>query len=166
MDRSPELLFLVRRSFARVSLLFGGGGEAVDEGEVIRELERRFLPALRAAQAEINADFPAVRAKVWSQPHGQATDSPGHVIALSCFFPEAATDQPDELTLEVCVAGVRGPTCLISADVIWGYPGRVEMELFDSSVAMSTDALQRIEAELPRLVEVLRTAVANGPPRN
>jgi hypothetical protein len=73
----------------------------VNDDDVVRELERRFLPALRAAEAEINAGFPGVRAGTWSQPHGQATDSPGHIIAVSCFFPDAPTDQPDEVTLQL-----------------------------------------------------------------
>jgi hypothetical protein len=136
----------------------------VYEKEVVRELERRFLPALRAAEAEINATFPEVRAGVWSQPIGQATDSPGHVIALSCFFPAAPADQPDEVTLELCVGGVGGPEPSLEADVIWSYPGQLEADLFPGKVPLSEQVLQRVEAELPRLVEVLQTAVRRGRP--
>jgi hypothetical protein len=136
----------------------------VDADQVVRALEQRFLPALRAAEAEINAGFPDVRAGVWSQPHGQLTDAPSHVIALSCFLPDAPPDQPDEVTLELCFGGVRGPSPSVDADVVWGYPGQVEADLFPSTVAMSEEALRRVEAELPRLVEVLQTAVRRGRP--
>ena len=136
----------------------------MDGDQVVRELERRFLPALRRAEAEINAGFPGVRAEAWSQPHGQATDSPGYVIALSCYFPDAPADQPDEVTLELCVGGIGGPKPSLEADVIWGCPGQVELDLFPGSVAMSEDAVQRIEAELPRLVQVLQAAVRRGRP--
>jgi hypothetical protein len=136
----------------------------VDRAEPVGDLERRFLPSLRAAEAEINAAFPGVQARVWSLPVGRATDSPGHVIALSCFFPEAPPNQPDEVTLELCIGSVRGPSPSLEADVIWGHPGQLEADLFPGTVAMSEDALRRIEAELPRLVEVLRTAVRRGRP--
>jgi hypothetical protein len=91
-------------------------------------------------------------------------DSPGHDIALSCFFPDAPADQPDEVTLQLSVGCVRGPRPSLEVDVIWDYPGQVEADLFEGSVAMSEDALRRIETELPRLLEILRTAVRRGRP--
>jgi hypothetical protein len=142
----------------------GLGGEVTDGAEPVGDLERRLLPSLRAAEAEINAAFPGVQARVWSLPVGQATDSPGHVIALSCFFPEAPPNQSDEVTLQVCIGSVRGPGPSLDAAVIWGYPGQLEADLFPGPVAMSEDALRQLEAELPRLLEVLRTAVTRGRP--
>src|SRR5207248_786896 len=136
-----------------LSLIVQQRGRVVKGDELVRELEWRFVPALRAAETEINAGFPGVRAGVWSQPHGQATDSPGHVIALSCVFPDAPPDQPDEVTLELCFGGVRGPSPTLEADVVWSYPGQLEADLFPGTVAMSAEALGQIEAELPRLLE-------------
>jgi hypothetical protein len=81
-----------------------------------------------------------------------------------CFFPDAPSGQPDEVTLELSVRGVGGPRPSLEADVIWGYPGQVETDLIPGSVAISKDALRRIEAALPRLAEVLRTAVRRGRP--
>jgi hypothetical protein len=134
----------------------------MDQDETVRELERRFLPALRAAETEINAGFAGVRAGTWSQPHGQATDSPGHVIALSCDVPDQ--DQRAEVTLELCFGAIQGPSPSVEAHVIWDYPGQVEADLFPDSVAMTENALRQIEEELPRLVEILRMAVRRGRP--
>jgi hypothetical protein len=132
--------------------------------ERVRDWERRFLPALRAAEAEINAGSTGVRAGVWSQPCGQATDSPGHVIALSCLLPGAPSEQADEVTLELCFSGIRRPEPTVEAHVVWDYPGQLEADLFPVAVAVSEDALQRIEAELPRLLEALQTALRKGRP--
>src|SRR4051794_37378364 len=145
--------------------MVGRGGGVVGGDEVVRDLVLLFLPALRAAGAEISAGFPGVRAQAWSQPHGQATDSPGHVIALSCLFPDAPPDQPDQVTLELCFGGVRGPSPAVEAGVIWSYPGQVEADLFPGAVALSEGALRRIESGLPRLVEHLRAAVRRGRPQ-
>jgi hypothetical protein len=134
----------------------------MNQDQTVRGLERRFLPALRAAAAEINGGFAGVRAGTWSQPHGQATDSPGHVIALSCDVPDQ--DQRAEVTLELCFGAIQGPSPSVEAHVIWDYPGQVEADLFPGNVAMNENALQHIEAELPRLVEILRTAVRRGRP--
>jgi hypothetical protein len=136
----------------------------VDSGEVIRELERRYLPALRAAETEINATFPGVRAGVWSEPHGQATNSTRHVIALSCLLSAAAVDQPDEVSLELCVGGFARPIPLIEVTVVWGYPGQMEADLFSGSTALTEEALARLDAELARLLTVLRAAVCRGRP--
>jgi hypothetical protein len=127
-------------------------------------LERRFLPALRAAEAEINAGVSGVRAAVWSQHFGQATDSPGHVIALSCFFPNAPPDQPDEVSLELSFGGVTGPNPTVEADVVWGHPGQAEADLFPRPVPLTEESLRRVEIELPRLIEVLWSAVRRGRP--
>ncbi len=113
------------------------------EDATILELERRFLPALRAAAAEINAGFADVRAGTWSQPHGQATDSPGHVIALSCDVPDQ--DHRAEVTLELCFGALHGPSPSVEAHVIWDYPGEVETDLFPDSVAMTENALRQID---------------------
>jgi len=132
--------------------------------ELVRELERQFLPSLRAAEAEINASVPGVQAGAWSQPHGQATDSPGHVIALSCCLADAPPDQPDEVTLELCFGGVTGPTPTFEADVVWGHPGQVEADLFPGPVPLTEDALRIAERELPRLIQALWSAVRRGGP--
>jgi hypothetical protein len=129
----------------------------VGSTEVIRELERRFLLPLRVVATVINALFPNVRAAAWSQ---------GQVIALTCFFPVAPTDQPDEVSLQIVINDVQGPKSSLEVDVIWGYPGQVEEDLFNGSVPLSEHATGQIEAELPRLVEVLLTAVRRGRPLN
>jgi hypothetical protein len=133
-------------------------------GRVVCNMERRFLPALRAAQSEFSADFPDVRTTAWSQSCGEATDSPGQVIGLSCFFPQAPLDQPDEVSLTLSIGGVRGPGPTLDVDVCWSDPGGLEADLFPKTVPLSEEALQKVDAELPRLIEVLRTAVRRGRP--
>jgi hypothetical protein len=132
--------------------------------DLIRDLERRFLPRLRSAGAEIGAAFPEVRVQGWSQTHGQKTDSPGHVIGLSCVFLRARADQPDEVVLELCFGDVFGAAPTVDVDVIWGHPGQLELDLFPGKVTLSSQALDTIEAALPRLVEALRVAVRRGRP--
>jgi hypothetical protein len=123
-------------------------------------LEKRFLPGLRAAQAEISASFPDVRAETWSQTFGPGK---GHVIGLACVFPNARIDQPDNVSLDICF-GLRDPICTIDANVIWGHPGQLEAEVWPRPVPLTEEAIQRIESELPRLLQVLREAVQRGMP--
>jgi hypothetical protein len=130
----------------------------------VRGLERRFLPVLRAAEAEINAGGSGVRAGAWSQSHGQGTDSPGHVIALSCLFLDAPPDQPDEVALELDFSGVEGPCPTVDAHVVWGHPGQLEADLFPAPEPLSEDTLQKVEAGLPGLLEALRVAVRRRRP--
>ncbi len=132
--------------------------------DIIRDLGRRFLPPLRSAREEIRTAFPEYRVQVWSQTHGQKTESPGHVIGLSCFFPNAPLDQPDEVVLELGFAGVFASAPTVNVDLIWGHPGQIELDLFPGAVALTNEALNCIKAELPRLVEVFRVAVRRGRP--
>jgi len=137
----------------------------VDKDELVREIERRYLPALHSEEINISAAFPAVKAEVRSQAYGDRSDPAGYTIALAGFFPGAPTDQSDEVTLELSFAGIWGPKPLLEAAVFWGHPGgEVEVNLFQGEVPMSHDALTRLDAELPRLLQVFRDAVRRGRP--
>lgn len=132
--------------------------------KVANSLEQRFLASLQVAAADIKTEFRHVRAQAYSQPFGQATDSPGHAMGLSCFFPQAPDDQPDEVVLEIVLGGAWNPVPSIEVNVIWGYPGQVEADLFPVPVPLSDAVIQQIECELPRLLAVLRSAVQRGRP--
>src|SRR4051812_43353715 len=95
--------------------------------ELVRAVEARFLPSLRAAAHAIATRYPSVRATAWSHPHGE---SACQVIAVSCYFPNAPLNQPDQVTLQLCLSGLKGGAPSIDVDVIWGYPGQIEADLF------------------------------------
>ena len=134
--------------------------------EMDEMLEDRFLPALNVLLDQIQAEHPRVRAQVFSQPYGQATDTPGRVIGLSCRLPNAEDDQPDEVVLELVFHGKDQRTRTVEANVIWGHPGQVEADLFPVAVRMDDRSLQHLEEALPILAEALLKALDEaGPPR-
>jgi hypothetical protein len=103
---------------------------------------------------------------VWSQPHGQATASPGHVLALSCDLSPVPDDQPNEVSLELCVGGFARPEPLLEAAVGWSYPGQLEADAFSGTTAFNAASLARLDIELPNLLDALRAAVRRGRPRD
>jgi hypothetical protein len=133
--------------------------------EVVAELERRFLPRLAEAARHIERDFPAVRARPWSAPVGSATEYQGHAVGLECYLPDAPADMPDSLGLEVGVRHLTTAPELAEACVAWDHPsGACEIDLLESPVPYSAEALAAVEGRLGELVEAVRRAVARGKP--
>ena len=133
--------------------------------EVVAELERRLLPRLAEAAQQIERDFPAARARPWSAPVGSATEYQGHTVGLVCYFPDASADMPDSLGLDISVRHLTTAPELAEAYVAWNHPsGSCEIDLFESPVPYSTEALAALEARLGELVEAVRRAVGRGRP--
>jgi hypothetical protein len=132
---------------------------------LIEDVERRFLPTLREAGAAIAKDYPYVKVDAgYSNPFGEATDSPGHAIGISCLLKNADSDQPDEVVLEIVISQLKS-TPVIEADVIWGHPsGYIEMEILPKPVPIDVEVLGAIERDLSRLIRTLRAAIERGKP--
>ena len=90
--------------------------------EVVAELERRFLPQLAEAAHQIERDFPPARARPWSAPVGSATANQGHTVGLECWFPDAPSDMPDSLGLDISVQHLTTTPELAEAYVAWNHP--------------------------------------------
>jgi hypothetical protein len=139
--------------------------EGVAVSEVVAELERRFLPRLGEAARQIERDFPAARVRLWSGAVGSATDYQGHTVGLECYFPDAAADMPDSLALEISVQHLTTAPELAEAYVAWNHPsGACEIDLVESPVPYSAEALAAVEGRFGELVEAVRRAVARGKP--
>jgi hypothetical protein len=139
--------------------------EGARVSEVVAELERRVLPQLGEAARQIERDFPAARARPWSAPVGSATAYQGHTVGLECYFPDAPADRPDSLGLEISVWHLTTAPELAEAHVVWNHPsGACEIDLVESPVPYSAEALAAVEGQLGELVEAVRRAVARGKP--
>ena len=133
---------------------------------IVEELERRFLPQLRAVAEQLRREFPDVRISTWSSAIGSATSYQGHDLGIDCHFPAAPSDQPDNVALSIGVMHLTTEPKLSDAGVCWGAgagEGCHGAELFDSPIPYSAMALEQIEAGLPKLHEALRSALRNPP---
>ena len=134
----------------------------------LTELEDRFLPVFRKMATEISAEFPKVRTNVWSYPVGALTDYHGHGLGVECSIPSNLPDQtdPDQteyVALMINLKHLSAKPEIETVLVSWG-SGQVETKLIPEPVAITEDILVKIENSLPKLYEVLKSAVARGHP--
>jgi hypothetical protein len=133
--------------------------------DVVAELERRLLPRLTEAARRIERDFTPVGARPWSGPVGSLTEYQGHTVGLMCWFPDAPTDMPDSLGLDISVRHLTTVPELCAAYVAWDHPsGACEIDLIESPIPFSPAALDALEDRLEELVAAVRLAVGRGKP--
>ena len=133
---------------------------------IVEELERRFLPAFRTVAERLRHEFPGIRITTWSSPTGSATSYQGHDLGIDCLFPDAPSDQSDNVALYIGVMHLTTEPKLCDATVCWGAgagEGCHGTDLFDSRIPYSAAALDQVEAGLPLLYEALASALRNPP---
>ena len=134
----------------------------------LAQLEDRFLPVFRKMASEISAEFPRVHTNVWSYPVGALTDYQGHGLGVECSIPTNPVDPADQVQLEnvalmINLKHLSTQPEIDSVMVSWG-SGQVEAKLVSDSGEINENVLVEIENELPKLYEVLKSAVARGHP--
>jgi hypothetical protein len=132
------------------------------------QLEDRFLPVFRKMASEISAEFPRVHTNVWSYPVGALTDYQGHGLGVECSIPTNPVDPADQVQLEnvalmINLKHLSTQPEIDSVMVSWG-SGQVEAKLVSDSGEINENVLVEIENDLPKLYEVLKSAVARGHP--
>ena len=128
--------------------------------DIVAELERRFLPRLEAVATELQAEFPQFQIITWSSPTGSLTAYQGHDLGIDCLLPDAQPDQTYTMCLIIGVMHLTTTPKICDAAASGGPgPPYTKLDLLDAPIPFSLEALERIEAQLPRLVEVLRTAL-------
>jgi hypothetical protein len=133
--------------------------------DVVKDLEKRFLPMLHNMAKEINAEFPHVKTKVQSHSVGSATDFQGHSVALECCLPDVSIDQPDNIVLEITVKHINSKPEISSLDVCWGHPsGEIELFIAPENPECNDALFNDIEDFLPELSETLKMAIKRGRP--
>ena len=132
---------------------------------IVAELERRFLPHLQRIAAKLQTEFPKFQITTWSSPTGSLTEYQGHDLGIDCVLPDAPPDQPYTICLIIGVMHLTTSPEICDAEVSGG-PGTpgTELSLLDAPIPFSLEALEWIEAQLSRLVEVLRTALQRWHP--
>jgi hypothetical protein len=138
---------------------------------LIDELERRFLPRLEVMAAQLRNEFPDVRINTWSWSTGTATtDNPAHNLGIDCLFPFAPPSISDNVALIIGVIQVNRDPHLSELQVSWGADSTddcIDVDLLEAPIPWSPDAISRVEAALPTLLEVLTKALRHPPfPRN
>jgi hypothetical protein len=116
---------------------------------IVAELERRFLPVFRAEAARLQCEFPSVKIGAWSGSVGSKTSYQGYDVGIDCEFPDATDDQPNNVALCIGVMHLTTNPKICEAG----------LELLDSPIPYSLAELDRIEAQLPKLLNALETAI-------
>jgi hypothetical protein len=120
------------------------------------EFSRNALPLLEAAVTELLSQVEAVRIKLESSATNQ--------MILSAFFEVPRTDT-DMLFLNILFMTVDG-TEMVDATVQWDHDSLyTEAEVPEAGyVPATSENLERLFAELPRLIAAFKTAVLRGLP--
>lgn len=128
--------------------------------EVASNLIERIRPECEADAISLRAQYPAY--------HFSLTQDRN--LTLSCFFPQAPHDAPDEVALVVqflSSAGIQR----VMADITWGHPsGHIEASIphewssSDDWPVLTHEIAATIVADMPRLRGSFRRAVARGFP--
>lgn len=139
----------------------------VNNNPVVDELERRFLPALQAMSYRLRNEFPHICINVWSSATGSATtDNPAHDLGIDCRFEFAPQDQADNVALLIGVVQVNDDPYLSELGVWWGAGSTdccIGVDLLEHAIPWSIDAVNKIDASLPKLFETLVAALKNPP---
>ena len=116
---------------------------------------------------ECEADAVALRVEYPSYHFSLTQDSN---LTLSCYFPQAPPDAPDEVALVVQFFS-SGGTQRVMTDITWGHPsGHIEDSIphewssSDDWPVLTPEIAATIFADMPRLRESFRRAVARGFP--
>ncbi len=132
------------------------------------ELEDRFLPIFQKMATELSGEFPRVHTNVWSYPVGALTDYQGHGLGVECSIPSNPVDPAEQVQLEnvALMINLKHLSTLPEVDsvtVSWG-SGQVEARLVYESAEIGESLLVEIENGLPKLFDVLKSAVGRGHP--
>ena len=134
---------------------------------MIQTLEERFLGRFEEFAAQLESDFAQIRAMAYSGPVGSLTPYQGYDVGVDCCLPDASPQESDNVALSIGVMHLTTEPMLCEASVGWGAPNAyTELDLLEESVPLSSEAIEAIEAGVPKLFEALRIAVARRrPPR-
>jgi hypothetical protein len=134
----------------------------------LTDFESRFLPVFRNMATELSAEFPRVHANVWSYPVGALTDYQGHGLGVECSIPTNPMDPAEQVQLEnvalmINLKHLSTQPEVDSVTVSWG-SGQVEARLVFDDEEISEKLIVEIENGLPKLFDVLKSAVTRGHP--
>lgn len=139
---------------------------------LVERLEAKYLPLLRALEAELRVRHPELRFAIGSSPTGSLTSYQGHAIYIECIFFGREQDEPDNVALTIAVCHLdRFPR--IMADVCWGHPSGVVEDSLDQEwtshehwPGADDQTLERLTSTFTRLAHTFAQAVQRGmPPR-
>jgi hypothetical protein len=134
--------------------------------DVVKEIEKRFLPSLKRMHQELSRRFPDVNIRLTSFDLGELGGNLGHAFNIECLLPRTIDTQTDNVALDLILEHLdSNPT--VYSSVTWGHPsGYTEEEAFQGPKRVSDDTLLELEAKLPVLFDRLNDALENGRPRN
>ena len=128
----------------------------------VAEMERVFMPLMKAAERACAAHYPAFEFNVWSSSTGGLTSYQGHDIGLECIFPNATEYEANCVALTVGAMHLTTDPKLCQASVGWGsgHAPDVTLELLESPVALTSASLQDVANRIPELVSTFERALA------
>jgi hypothetical protein len=142
------------------------GGPDDDCAYLVGELKVRFLRPLGAAAADFRTAFPDVRTKAWCRPRRDSCSWRSLAVVLACVVPGPSPSQSNEVKLVLCFEDLSPHHPTVEVQINWGQSGTVEADLFSGATKMTENALGRLTAELPQLLQILRNAVQRGKPQS
>jgi hypothetical protein len=138
-----------------------GGSRQGEIMNVAHELELKVWPVLDRAAAEIKRSSRWITVNAVSELEGRDRC----YLKVECRFWFARKNQPTEIALEIEVEDLRTEPYWAVARVAWGEPSyHEEAELFPDAALVTFESIARFEAELPTLVDALKTAVKRRHP--
>lgn len=129
------------------------------------DLEKRFLPQLDDAAADLRARFPGHKIHVYAASVGGRTPLDGYSVVIDCLIPGSSDDTSDTVGLEIGLAHIRSSPEFCVADVCWGAPeGTIEAELDVRGHPYTGESIEDVHAGLTYLLDALARALARGKP--
>jgi hypothetical protein len=134
----------------------------------LTDFEGRFLPVFRNMATELSAEFPRAHTNVWSYPVGALTDYQGHGLGVECSIPTNPMDPAEQVQLETVALMINLKHLstqpeVDSLTVSWG-SGQVEAKSVFDGAEINEKLMVEIENGLPKLFDLLKSAVARGHP--
>ena len=113
---------------------------------------------------QLSTRFPNVVARAFSGSVGSLTEYQGYHVGVECLLTDAPDNRPDNVALSVDLWHLT-TTPKVDAGVCWGHPsGHSEAEFRPGPLEVSSEILNELYVELPRLYESLVEAVNRGKP--
>jgi hypothetical protein len=126
--------------------------------DLIHQIELRGLPELNRISNGLEAEFPEYEFRVFSNPGGDITPNPWHVMGVSCLFHKDWDNLPNEVMIQIAAYSLKSAP-KFWAGIVWGDTLEAKYQLFAMPVPADSENLEKIAHALPDLVEELKKAI-------
>ena len=128
----------------------------------------RFMPLMEQNAVRLRKDYPDIDIRAWSSSTGGGTDYQGWDVGIECILPKGHPCEFDNIALTLGIKHITTAPTICEAEVLWNTDRGgewCEASVIEQPVPFSEETLNRLQQNVPRLIEALKTGLDRKMPR-